>query len=166
MSEFSTPTDPLAAHFDPCEIEARLNALVGNCSVGDKTEHIEEEPDLLQQFLADESLDYLETRSSYTNAQEDHNTITVIQLYRIAVLPNQSRLVIHPSFRPDLPVAPSIEATSIDRDARIRVTRVAQFGARLEINLADVESSPSQCCIEIICSAAETTQTTDIEVEK
>ena len=129
--------------FDPAAIEARLSALTGN--VAPETE--DNEPDLLQQLLADETLTNLESR------RVDDQSHTIVQLYRVAVLPNQSRLVVHCAFRPDLPTVPNIEASAIDRDARIRVTHKTTFGARVEVTLGDSQSVPSHVCLEVICTS-------------
>ena len=153
MTDFSAPSDHFTPSYDPTEIEKRLNALAGNMAVADERTATEKEVDPVDQFFSDESIDYVETRSSSKIDGSAHHT--VIQLFRIRVQPNQTRLVIHPSFRPDLPGIPKIEATAVDRDARIRITHSAAYGARLEINLAESKSNHSSCCLEVISTAAQ-----------
>ena len=136
--------------FDPASIEARLNALTGP-PTDDLADDVNREPDLQQQLLADESLTFLESRSVDTD--EEGHTETLLQLYRVSVLPHQSRLVVHASFRPDLRGLPHIEASVIDRQARVRVTRVEIFGTRIEISLTNPLPVPSNVCLEIIATS-------------
>jgi len=146
MSDISAATTGFeSSSFDPAALEARLSAPTGDQSP--ETEN--GELDLLQELLADESLTYLESRRVDSQTQSH----LIVQLFRVAVLPHQSRLVIHCAFRPDLPSLPNIEAEVIDRDARIRVTHKTTFGARIEVTLSDSQPSPSQVCVEVISTS-------------
>jgi len=92
MSDISAATTGFeSSSFDPAALEARLSALTGDQSP--ETENAE--LDLLQELLADESLTYLESRRVDSQTQSH----LIVQLFRVAVLPHQSRLVIHCAFR-------------------------------------------------------------------
>ncbi len=151
MTNTTTSSNQFGSSFDPLEIEKRLKALVGSSTHQQEKVESDDDVDFVHQFLSDESLDYAETRTA--SEVDGIEYCTIVQLFRIHVLPNQSRLVIHPSFRPDLPSPPVIEASCIDREARMRVTHKETFGARLEINLSSPEPTNSFCCIEVVSTA-------------
>ena len=144
-SSFNSDT----SYFDPAAIEARLNALAGPSA--DSAEEFEHEPDLREQLLADESLCFLESCS--TESTDEGQIQTRIQLHRVAVLPHQSRLVLHCSFVPDFPATPDIQVEVFDRQARLRVTDIETFGARLEITLATPVARASALCLEVVTSS-------------
>ena len=149
MSDIISHTSA-ADSFDPQVIEARLNALVGNVTQTDEIDT----PDLLQQFLADPTLNWLGSRS-VNESEEAGIQHSIIEYHRVPTLANQTRVVLHLSFRPDLPVPPKVEANLIDSDGRTRVTHCTTFGARIEITLSQSESIPSTVCVEAICTTAQ-----------
>jgi hypothetical protein len=145
MSDLSSHSSSTHS-YDPAAIEARLNALVGNNDGEPKDVH-SEAPDLEQQFLADPSLTWLGSRSQHGDQQ------VVIEYHRMPAMPNQTRLVLHLRFQPDLPTAPHVEANLIDIAGRTRITNCTAFGARIEITLARPNPESSSVCLEAICSS-------------
>lgn len=151
MSDISSHASA-AESFDPQVIEARLNALVGNVAQTDEIET----PDLLQQFLADSTLNCLSSSSIIDCESGTQHLIT--EYHRVPTMPNQSRVVLHLSFRPDLPVPPTVEANLIDAEGRTRVTHRTTFGARVEITLMQSNLDASTVCVEAICTTDPTTK--------
>ena len=149
MSDLSSHT-PSTHSFDPAAIEARLNALVGDSSSATE-ETISDAPDLEQQFLSDTSLTWMGSRSQHGDQ------LAIIEYHRIEVLPNQTRVVLHLGFRPDLPNAPSVEVNLIDIEGRTRITNCTTFGARIEITLMRPNPDSSIVCVEAICTTDPTT---------
>lgn len=151
MSELSASSTPPPIIFDPSAIEARLNALAGIDDSNLASSETAETPDLLEQFLADETLDFLGSRTSIPglNDEEFHTTV---EYHRLAVEPNQTRLILHLGFRPDFPLVPKVDVTLIDAIARVRVTQNSHFGARIEITLSEQKPTQSKICVEAICT--------------
>lgn len=148
MSDLSSHTPPHS--FDPAAIEARLNALVGDSGVDSEDPNLDA-PDLEQQFLANESLTWLGSRS------QDGDQHAIIEYHRIPVKPNQTRVVQHLRFQPDLPTTPTIEINLIDSAGRTRITNCTSFGARIEITLLRPNPAASNVCLEAICTTEPTT---------
>lgn len=140
-----------SAHsFDPAAIEARLNALVGDSHTRAEEPDCEA-PDLEQQFLSDAALNWLGSRSNFGDQT------TVLEYHRVPVVSNQTRIVVHLSFRPDLPTVPTVEANLIDIAGRTRITNCTTFGARIEVTLMRPNPEPSNVCLEAICTSEPTT---------
>jgi len=106
---------------------------------------------LQEQFLADETLEFLGSRSSSfgLNDEEFH---TVVEYHRLAVEPNQKRVILHLGFRPDFPLAPKVDVTLVDAVGRVRVTQNSHFGARIEITLSEKQPTHSKICVEATCT--------------
>ena len=151
MSDVSTSSNSPWDQVDLGALEARLNLL----GAGSETESaIEiESPSLLEQFMADSSLNFLGSRTASTN-EEDQLTETVIEYHRIPFAPGQTRAILHLSFQPDLPEVPSVEVNLIDADGRTRITQNTKFGTRVEVSLLTRDSNPSTICVEAICTTA------------
>ena len=138
MSELSASSTSPPTLFDPVAIEARLNALAGMCNDDVDADQATDVPDLQEQFLADETLRYLGSRSTSPglNDEEFH---TVVEYHRIPVEPNQTRVILHLGFCPDFPLVPKVDVTLIDAVGRVRVTQKSHFGTRIEITLAKID---------------------------
>jgi len=148
--KMSTSPSTQPPPFDAASIEARLNALAGMSDV-ESTENEVEAPELQDQFLADDSLNYLGSRS--TAIGDDGEPFdTLVEYHRVNFQAKQTRAILHLRFRPDFSLAPSVEATLIDTSGRVRITSSTIFGARIEITLSDSSPKPTAICIESICT--------------
>lgn len=149
MSDLSASSSIVPPYYDPIAIEARLNALTGMSADVPEPEETGA-PELLDQFLANTSLGYLGSR---TITSCDLQIETLIEYHRIDLQPNQTRTILHLSFRPDFVLPPSVEATLVDASGRVRVTHSTVFGARVEITTSKPQTEPTCICVETVCTS-------------
>ena len=135
----------------PADIEARLASLGSSDQATDSTAEVEP-PSLAEQFLADPTQVQLNLRSVETDSEgQPVETVTCLQRVKFAV--GQKREVVHLAFHPDFQKTPRVSASTIEVEARVRITHVAQYGARLEVILPTPCEIFTEVMIESICVA-------------
>jgi len=102
----------------------------------------------LEQILADSNLSQHWTRSVRDGLE------TIVAYYRCQFSVGQQRYVLLIPFQPALKEIPKTTANVIDDfDARVRITDLQKFGARLEIVLAQPATVSVHLLVEVIASA-------------
>jgi hypothetical protein len=148
MSDLTTSSNSAWESVDLGALEARLNSL------GSEAPPVEaEQPEsisLLEQFLADESLQHLISRTE-TVAEDGTAQETFVQYHRVSIASNQTRFVIHLAFQPDLKGIPTVDANLMDIAGRARITHATKFGARIEMSLTNALPESATVCVEAIC---------------
>lgn len=148
MSDLTTSSSSGWENIDLGALEARLNSLGKESPPTDLEQP--ETVSLLEQFLADDSLSYLGSRTG-TAMEDGPATETFVQYYRSKIAADQTRFVVHLAFQPDLKGNPNIDANLMDIAGRARITHSTKFGARIEISLAQALSESATVCVEAIC---------------
>ncbi len=151
MSDVSTTSGSSWDQVNLGDLEARLNSLGGEPTTEPAAES--ETPTLLEQFMSHPTLNFLGSRSTDTD-HEDQQTETIVEYHRVSFAADQTRTILHLSFQPDLAKAPSVEVNLIDADGRIRITQNTRFGVRIEISLLSGLPTASTVCVEAICTTA------------
>ena len=136
---------------DPADIEARLNALASRVESEVSEDAGPQTQSPLDLFLADPSMTQLILRTGLDEG--DATTETATSFHRLAFEPGEQRKVLHLAFVPDLCETPSVSAQLIDGNGRIKVTRAARFGVRLEIILPTPSESSRVLVVEATCTA-------------
>jgi len=86
-----------------------------------------------------------------STAEQPVETVTCLQRVKFAV--GQKREVVHLAFHPDFQKTPRVSASTIEVEARVRITHVAQYGARLEVILPTPCEIFTEVMVESICVA-------------